>query len=163
MCKRVKFHNIHASDEELIAKSPVVGMPTDSTQNVTKEAEAQALIGDFEAYSNSLQENNAESQMLSLLGLLLTHLNNTVDEVELLGRLKLPRDITERHPAIVQPVSRVTRGLPSTQVFVERRFSPLKLVLSENRAQMGSDFTDANVFMKTNKVVYVLLDDFLTN
>ena len=55
----------------------------------------------------------------------------------------------------MQPVSRVIRGLPSTQVFVERRFSPLKLVLSANRAQMGSDFTDSNVFMKTNKVVYV--------
>ena len=61
MCKRVQIQNVHASDEELIAKSPVVGMSTDSTQNVTEEAEAQALISNFEAYSNSLQENNAES------------------------------------------------------------------------------------------------------
>ena len=43
--------------------------------------------------------------------------------------------------------------LPRTQVSVEGMFSHLKLVLRENRVQMGNELTDAIVFLRTNKSV----------
>ena len=76
-------------------------------------------------------------------------------DVERLGRLKLPNalDIISKYPLIVQPVSRIISCLPCAQVSVERMFSHLKLVLRENRVQMGTELTDAIVFMRTNKFV----------
>ena len=54
---------------------------------------------------------------------------------------------------IVQPVSRIISCLLCTQVSIKRMFFQLKLVLRENKVQMGNELTDAIVFMRINKSV----------
>ena len=45
--------------------------------------------------------------------------------------------------------------MPTTQVSVERLFSQLKLLRRENRAKIGSDLTEAILFIRANKLVAV--------
>ena len=52
--------------------------------------------------------------------------------------------------------------LPSTQVYLERKFSHLKFTLQVNSTQKRSDLSDATIFKKTNRIAYVLINDFLT-
>ena len=80
MCKKcfLKIYfgiqSAQTSDEELIAKSPVAVMSTDSIQSETNEADTQVQIGDFEAYLNSVQENTAEPSNVVASQFLLTQL-----------------------------------------------------------------------------------------
>ena len=74
-------------------------------------------------------------------------------DVEQLGRLKLPNvsDAISKYPFIVQTVSRIISCLPCTQVSNKHTFSHLKLILHENRVQVGNELTI--VFRWTNKSV----------
>ena len=116
---------------------PVIGISTDSTQSVRKEIEDQAPISKFEAYSNSLHKNTAESSKVVTSQPSIDAFDDELDKVEQLEPTKLPseRDIILRYPAIVQPVSRIVSCLLSTQVSVERMFSRLKRLIRENKAR----------------------------
>ena len=59
----------------------------------------------------------------------------------------------DKFPENLKKASRVASALPSTQVTVERLFSQLRLVLRDNRANMGARLADALLFLRSNKCV----------
>ena len=153
-----------SSQEQLRTKSALqsIFLLIQSTSSERSSADAEngssgneaASVSDFDAYSNSLHSTAAaEKSATALAKSDLTAFAEALVDVERLGRLKLPNvwDIISKHPFILQPVSRIISCLPCAQVFVERMFSHLKLVLRENRVRMGNELTDAVVFMRTNK------------
>ena len=127
----------------------------DSHEVVNVSSTDPAPTSDFDEYLNSLHSAAAESSTSTAATADINAFSDALTEVERLGRLRQPSvwDIISKYPLIVQPVSQVISCLPSTQVSVERMFSHLKLVLRENRVRMGTELTDAIVFMRTNKSV----------
>ena len=135
-----------------------------STSNKRASADAETdssgseagSVSDFDAYLNSSHSTAAaEASATASAKSDLTAFAEALVDVERLGRLKLPNvwDTISKYPLVVQPVPRIASCLSSAQVSVERMFSHLKLVLRENRVQMGNELTDAIVFMRTDKSV----------
>ena len=99
-------------------------------------SESAAPISDVDAYLNFLHSTAAaEASSTASAKSDVTAFTQELVNVERLGKLKLPNvwDIISKYPLIVQPVSPIFSCLPCTQVFVERMFSHLKLVLRESR------------------------------
>ena len=119
-------------------------------------SECTAPISDFDVYWNSLHSTVAavESAMASTKSDLTAFAEALVD-VEWLGRLKLPNvwDIISKYLLIEQPVLQIISSLPCMQVSIDHMFSHLKLVLLENKIQMGNKLTDTIVFLQANKSV----------
>ena len=123
---------------------------------VSEIVPAQSVPSDFKAYLISLDENHAFSDADSAYSELVTSkFHDALCTVEKLVRIKSPSVwvIISQYPSLVQPVCRVISCLPSTQLSVKRVFSHLKFVLRESRASMGSNVTDAIIFLHTNKLV----------
>ena len=104
------------------------------------------------AYLNSLETpTQAEDSSQSQVDLF----ESALREVEALGRARRSNiwEIIETYPQIVQPVAKAVSCLPSTQVSVERMFSQLKLLMRDNRANMGPDLADGLLYLRMNRCI----------
>ena len=99
-----------------------------------------ALINNLAGSRNSIRDDSEEAKTeefnLSLL---------EVGKVRHLEEREIWSQIL-KFPVQIQPTLRLACALPSTQVSVERNFSQLKLLLKDNRAEMGSDLANACSF-----------------
>ena len=64
--------------------------------------------------------------------------------------LKKMKDPIEAYPTVIQEAARLLRGMPPTQVSVERLFSALKLQKSDLRNRIKADVLDALLLLKSN-------------
>ena len=131
--QRALFSQFSCAFKALQAKEQVL------MQKLTQaEVKQQPYLSDFDAYLNSLHSTAAaEASATASATSDLTAFAEAPVDVKRLGRLKLPNvwDIISKCLLIVYPVSRIISCLPCTQVSVERMFSHLKLVRSENRVR----------------------------
>ena len=67
------------------------------------------------------------------------------------------RERIDAYPEFLKPACQTVSVLPSTQVFVERMFSQLKLLLRENRCRIKTELANAILFLTMNKCVYFAL------
>lgn len=57
------------------------------------------------------------------------------------------------YPELIRDTARIITALPPTQVSVERLFSALKLLKSDNRASLDANVLEAMLFLRTNKFI----------
>ena len=67
------------------------------------------------------------------------------------GRIKASLFVAAEHyPSGIKTAARTLSAMPVSQVSVERLFSGLKFILSDQRASMKADLVEAILFLRTN-------------
>ena len=132
--------------KERMGEEPAVDAREEETTLDEDPDDFDTLINNLAGSQNSDQDDAEETET--------DEFNISLLEVEKVRHLK-ERDIWSqilKFPVQIQPVLRLACALPSTQVSVERNFSPLKL-LRDIRAKMGLDLANSLLFLRVNKCV----------
>ena len=74
-----------------------------------------------------------------------------------LGRIKAsPFVAAERYPSGLKAATQTLTAIPVSQVSVERLFSGLKFILSDQRGAMKADLVEATLILRTNSIFLFL-------
>ena len=105
---------------------------------------------DFSSYLDSLESPSPNVEHAAQSQADLFHV--ALREIEAKGRQRGATiwAVIDTYPSMIQNVARIMSCLPTTQVSVERVFSQLKLILRDNRSNLGSEVVDALLFLRLN-------------
>lgn len=91
------------------------------------------------------------SRRLSVVASLQTDVDDDITTMLAMGRVKTsPFVAAEAYPNGLKPAAMTLTAMPVSQVSVERLFSGLKFLLSDQRASMKADLVEALLFLRTN-------------
>jgi hypothetical protein len=80
-----------------------------------------------------------------------TDIDEDIEAMLTLGRIKAsPFVAAERYPSGLKAATRTLTAMPVSQVSVERLFSGLKFILSDQRGALKADLVEAILFLRTN-------------
>ncbi|ESN95827.1 hypothetical protein HELRODRAFT_179013 [Helobdella robusta] len=79
------------------------------------------------------------------------HFEEDCKAIEDVGRIKVNVfEAIAHYPDRIRQSSRIAASMPTSQASVERLFSALKLILSDNRQSMKEDLLSAILFIRMN-------------
>ena len=147
---RIAGLNARASDDS-------ENISTSDSEGACDEVDFEKMLDqqDHEARSKrrkTQEAANTSSQINKGLTNFKLEFNSALIQVELIDR-KSRLNVNEaikQYPAIVRESAMLAAALPPTQVSVERLFSALRLIRTDQRAAMKEKLTEAILFLRSN-------------